>query len=100
MQVWYDAYNELNNYYKYTIFEAQIPATDFQANEYKDIDIDVSKSGWTPVGCIGWVLNTATAICTVYIGMISVTTLRLRLKNTINSSHTIPISGVNVLYRK
>ena len=70
------------------------------ANSYTDINIDVTKSGYTVLGVIGWQIDGHPEIAVNYVKMMSSTSARIRCYN-ISSTAISSFSGViGILYRK
>ena len=74
-----------------------IPQTTVSALSYKDIDVSVGLTGYTPAIC-GWMINGVTTIATVYAGCPDGSTARLRVLNTSSSSQTISSGNIIIMY--
>jgi hypothetical protein len=80
------------------IEDFSISQTSVAANTHTDIDINVSKSGYTPKALCGWQINGVTNVVIIYAALISNTTARLRVKNISTDQQTISGGHITVIY--
>ena len=70
------------------------------ANSYYDVDFDTSKTGYTAIGSAGWIINGNANFVPIYCSFVATNTLRLRIKNLLNSEQSCTGGNVLVIYKK
>lgn len=75
------------------------PGSSLAASAYYDVNINVTKSGYTPIGVSNWQINGTTRCALLYAAFTTATNLRLRIINASDASpQTFSDGAVSVLY--
>ena len=70
------------------------------ANSYNDYNINVSKTGYTALGVLGFQINGGARLATSYCGLSATNNVKLRFNNYLSDPITIDGVTVTVLYKK
>ena len=87
---------QITNIKAYSFSKEDISIT---ANSYADISFDVTKSGCTALGVVGWQLSGSSAVATIYARLSTSTTGVIRAKNLSSSDITLSSAILLVLYK-
>ncbi len=63
------------------------------------IDTNVTKTGYVPIGIVGWRLDAVEKAAVIYASFINASTARLRILSTHTASQTIPDGSITILYK-
>ena len=76
----------------------ELPTITIEGNSYADVDVDVSVSGLSPMGIIGWMINGQVNFVITYVSLPSSNTARLRIRNLLATQASASGGSITVLY--